>query len=98
MNVLFGVVSLAFFGVFLKLFYLQILNYPYYRGLSDSNSLRLITARAPRGIITDRNGEILATNVPSYSLYVVPADIKGNSASLVRLSQILDEPLSALEM
>ncbi len=98
MNVLLGIVSLVFFGVFLKLFYLQILNYPYYRGLSDNNSLRLITARAPRGIITDRNGEILATNEPSYSLYVVPADLKANTNSLVRLSQILDEPLSSLEL
>jgi penicillin-binding protein 2 len=98
MNVLLGIISLVFFGVFLKLFYLQILNYPYYRGLSDTNSLRLITARAPRGIITDRNGEILATNVPAYSLYVIPADLKGSGSSLVRLSQILDEPLSALEL
>jgi len=98
MNVLFGVVTLAFLGVFLKLFYLQILNYPYYRGLSDSNSLRLITVRAPRGIITDRNGEILATNIPSYSLYVVPADLKAYGPTMVRLSQILDEPLSSLEM
>ncbi len=98
MNVLLGIVTAIFFGVFLKLFYLQILNYPYYRGLSDNNSLRLITARAPRGIITDRNGEILATNEPSYSLYVVPADLKNNTNSLVRLSQILDEPLSSLEL
>ena len=98
LNVLFGVVTLVFFGVFLKLFYLQILNYPYYRGLSDANSLRLITARAPRGIITDRNGEILATNIPSYSLYVIPADLKAYGPTMVRLSQILDEPLSSLEM
>ncbi|HXL72423.1 MAG TPA: penicillin-binding protein 2, partial [bacterium] len=82
----------------MKLFYLQILNYPYYRGLSDANSLRLITARAPRGIITDRNGEILATNIPSYSLYVIPADLKAYGPTMVRLSQILDEPLSSLEM
>jgi len=98
MNVLFGIVSLAFFVVFLKLFYLQILNYPYYRGLSDTNSLRLITERAPRGIITDRNGEILATNMPSYSLYVVPADLKAYGPTMVLLSQILDEPLSSLEL
>jgi len=98
LNVLFSIVTLLFFGVFLKLFYLQILNYPYYRGLSDANSLRLITARAPRGIITDRNGEILATNVPSYSLFVIPADLKAYGPTMVRLSQILDEPLSSLEM
>ncbi len=98
MNVLLGIIAAVFFGIFLKLFYLQILNYPYYRALSDANSLRLITARAPRGIITDRNGEILATNIPTYSLYVIPADVKASGPTLLRLSQILDEPLSSLEI
>ncbi len=97
MGVLFSVVTLAFAGIFIKLFYLQILNYPFYRNLSDTNSLRLIPQRAPRGIITDRNNEVLATNVPTYSLFLVPADVKDYSSSLVRLSQILEEPLSSLE-
>ncbi|HTC19261.1 MAG TPA: hypothetical protein VK859_00330, partial [bacterium] len=64
MSLLFSIVTIAFAGIFLKLFYLQILNYPLYRGLSDTNSLRLIPQRAPRGIITDRNNEVLATNIP----------------------------------
>ncbi len=98
MNFLLGGITLAFVLIFFKLFYLQILNYPYYRNLSDNNSLRLITARAPRGIITDRNGEILATNIPTYSLFMVPADVKAYSATLIRLSQILGEPLSSLEL
>lgn len=97
LGVLFSLVTLAFAGIFLKLFYLQILNYPFYRNLSDTNSLRLIPQRAPRGIITDRNNEILATNVPTYSLFLVPADVKDYGSSLVRLSQILEEPLSSLE-
>ena len=97
MGILFTLVSLAFAAIFLKLFYLQILNYPYYRGLSESNSLRLIPQRAARGVITDRNHEVLATNVPTYSLFLVPADVKAYGPSLVRLSQILDEPLSSLE-
>ncbi|HJT24918.1 MAG TPA: penicillin-binding protein 2, partial [bacterium] len=84
-------------GIFLKLFYLQILNYPLYRSLSDTNSLRLIPQRAPRGIITDRNNEVLATNKPTYSLFLVPADVKAYGSSLERLSQILEEPLSSLE-
>lgn len=97
MGFLLGLVTLAFAGIFLKLFYLQILNYPFYRSLSDTNSLRLIPQRAPRGIITDRNNEVLATNVPTYSLFLVPADMKAYGSSLVRLSQILGEPLSSLE-
>lgn len=97
MNLLLGIITLAFASIFLKLFYLQILNYPTYRSLSDTNSLRLIPEKAPRGIITDRNNEVLATNVPTYSLFLVPADIKTYGATLMRLSQILGEPLSSLE-
>jgi penicillin-binding protein 2 len=97
MSLLFSIVTIAFAGIFLKLFYLQILNYPLYRGLSDTNSLRLIPQRAPRGIITDRNNEILATIVPTYSSFLVPADIKTYSSTLLKLSQILEEPLSSLE-
>ena len=98
MGFLFGFITLAFAAIFLKLFYLQILNYPEYRAMSDTNSLRLIPQKAPRGIITDRNGEILASNVPTYSLFLVPADMKTYQTTLVRLSQILEEPLSSLEM
>lgn len=96
-NFLFGLISVAFMVIFLKLFYLQILNYPLYRGLSDTNSLRLIPQRAPRGLITDRHNEVLATNVPTYSLFLVPADIKTYGSTLQKLSEILEEPLSSLE-
>jgi len=98
MGFLFGIISLSFLVIFLKLFYLQILNYPEYRAMSDTNSLRLIPQKAPRGIITDRNGEILATNVPTYSLFLVPADMKTYETTLLRLSQILGESLSSLEV
>jgi len=96
MSFVFGLITLSFVGIFLKLFYLQILNYPLYHGLSNTNSLRLIPQRAPRGIITDRNGEVLATNAPTYSLYLVPAGLKTYEETLIRLSQILGEPLDSL--
>jgi len=97
MDGLFAVITIAFTIIFFKLFYMQILSYPYYRALSNTNSLRLIPERAPRGIITDRNGEVLATNVPTYSLFLVPAELKTYESTLVRLSQILEEPLADLE-
>ena len=89
--------SLAFVIILGRLFYLQILNYPAYRSLSDSNSLRLISERPPRGIITDRNGIVLATNVPTYSLFLVPADVQTHGPALQSLSRILEEPLPSLE-
>jgi penicillin-binding protein 2 len=98
MNLLLLLISLGFFCIFIRLFYIQILNYPYYRNLSDVNSLRLIPEKAPRGIITDRNGEILATNRPTYSLFLVPAEVQAYGPTLVKLSQILGEPLSDMEL
>ncbi len=97
MNIFFILLSLAFSCILLRLFYLQLLNYPAYRGMSDTNSLRLIPSRAPRGLITDRNGAILASNVPTYSLFLVPNDLQTYGASLVRLSEILGEPLESIE-
>ncbi|HEY3054384.1 MAG TPA: penicillin-binding protein 2 [Thermoanaerobaculia bacterium] len=41
-----------------------------YRGLSEANALRETVIPAKRGLITDRNGKILADNQPAYSLTV----------------------------
>lgn len=83
--------------IVLRLFYLQIIQYSHYRSLAEGNSLRLIPYKAARGFIYDRNKVILATNQPTYSLFLVPADARTHAKSLIRLSEILGEPLSHLE-
>jgi len=55
-----------------RLFYLQIVKGKYYRELSKSNYLRVITINPPRGRIYDRNGILLAYDVPYYELYTLP--------------------------
>jgi penicillin-binding protein 2 len=94
---IFVIVAIGFGIVALRLFYLQIINYTHYRTLSNENSLRLIPQRAPRGLITDRNGVVLATNRPTYTLFLVPADLKTHASTLVRLSGILGVPVADLE-
>ncbi len=58
-----------------RLFQLQVLNYGSYAALADSNRLREITIPAPRGLIFDRNGTLLARNRPSYQLAIVPSEL-----------------------
>jgi len=58
-----------------RLFYLQVISYNHYEALSVNVRSRVIPNVAPRGIIYDRNGEILATNKPLYFLYILPKDI-----------------------
>ena len=44
---------------------------PYYRDLSENNRTRSVILEPARGLIYDRNGVLLANNVPSFSLYVL---------------------------
>ena len=52
--------------LFLRLFYLQILQGPRFRYLSNSNRIRTIIVHAPRGVIFDRNGIPLVFNIPGF--------------------------------
>ncbi len=58
-----------------RLWQLQMVAGEEYRLLSDRNRLREVEVAAPRGVIYDRNGEILARNQPSFSVVVIPADL-----------------------
>ncbi len=46
----------------------QIVDHGKYELQSESNRLRPITRPAPRGVITDRHGEVIAENVPGYTV------------------------------
>jgi penicillin-binding protein 2 len=52
--------------IFLRLFFLQVMQGYYYRYLSDNNRTKTISIHAPRGIIMDRNGTPLVFNVPGF--------------------------------
>ncbi|MSU26230.1 MAG: hypothetical protein EXS44_03130 [Candidatus Levybacteria bacterium] len=58
---------IIFLIVFLiKLFFLQIIQGRYYRGLSDINRIKKIAIHSSRGIIFDRNGVPLVFNIPGF--------------------------------
>lgn len=59
---------LAFFGLFLRLFHLQIVQGQENRELADSNRIQLRIIHAPRGVIFDRNGKVLAETNPGFRL------------------------------
>lgn len=59
-----------------QLFSMQILNGPVYNERSNENSVKPIYQTAPRGIIYDRNGNVLVGNKPSFSLRITPSEYK----------------------
>ena len=62
----------VFLGLVLRLGYLQIIKGDDYAKLADGNRIRLISVNAPRGLILDRNNEVLVSNRAGFSVFIVP--------------------------
>lgn len=62
------VFGLMFFAIFVKLFILMINQGEHYRDLSDNRKVQEVDEIASRGDILDRNGNVLATTVPSFAV------------------------------
>ena len=97
------VVVAAVFGlVLLRLFTLQVIQGARYRDLSEENRIRVDVLTAPRGEIRDRNGHLIADNVPSFTVTLDPYDKAyiGHPAqldsALATLARILDVDEAAL--
>lgn len=83
------VVGAIFFVLIMRLWHLQILSGDDYRGMSENNRLRFVPVAASRGAIMDRNGTVLVSNRPSFSLAVVPQEVKEKDALLELLASLL---------
>jgi penicillin-binding protein 2 len=75
-----------------RLYQLQIIRGESYQQQADTNRFRLIEAPAPRGVIYDRNGEILVRNRPSFVVAVVPATLPDND-----ITTLINEEELAIE-
>jgi penicillin-binding protein 2 len=83
------VVGATFFILLLRIWHLQILSGDEYRSRSESNRLRFLPVAASRGTILDRNGKVLVSNRPSFSLAVIPQEVHNKAALLDQLSSLL---------
>lgn len=73
-----------------RLAFLQIYHYDKYANLSKNNSIRLVPITPVRGLIYDRNGILLAENIPGYSLDIIPEQVKNLKNTLERLTTLLN--------
>ena len=81
--------SVFFFILLTRLWYLQVIQMEKLKELSESNRLRFVPVAASRGALLDRNGEVLVSNAPSFSLAVVPQEVKDKDALLEALARDL---------
>ncbi|MEJ7696624.1 MAG: hypothetical protein WKF78_08440 [Candidatus Limnocylindrales bacterium] len=74
-----------------RLFYLQVSNGRQYATLSTRNRTVLEPIPAPRGVIFDRNGRALVSNVATFAVKIRPADLPNQVRDevVVRLASML---------
>lgn len=84
------VVLLIFLVIILRVFYLQVFKTSKLSSLANSLWSRNLPLLADRGKITDRNGTILADNITTTSLVVVPVQIKNKEEVAKNLASILN--------
>ena len=75
----------------------QIIDHSKYDVQSRNNRLRPIIQPAPRGIITDRHGIVIAENVPGYTVALLPGPEDTLRHSLQRIAPILHLDAAAIE-
>jgi penicillin-binding protein 2 len=79
----------------LRFWQLQIREGSYYQDLSENNRTRTVAVEPARGLIYDRNGVLLANNVPSFNLYVTLEDLTDREVFIRRVVDLigLDEAM-----
>lgn len=74
-----------------RVWYLQIMSHQRFEVLSKDNRVRLVPVAPVRGQIFDRNGKVLAENIPVFTLEVVPENVD-------KMSELLDEIAKLIEL
>ena len=85
--VIVGILTLVLIG---RLVHLQIVKHQHFTTLSENNRVKIVPIAPTRGLIFDRQGEILAQNLPVYSLEVVPEVVGDVDALIAELRGIIE--------
>ena len=72
-----------------RLVHLQVYKHQHFTTLSENNRVKIVPVAPTRGLIFDRQGEILAQNLPAYSLEVVPEVIEDVDTLIAQLREII---------
>jgi penicillin-binding protein 2 len=72
-----------------RMIYLQVTLHEKYKNLSENNRVQIRPVAPNRGLIYDRNGILLAENIPAYSLTIVPERVDNLEETLASLNELV---------
>ncbi|MDH4175610.1 MAG: penicillin-binding protein 2, partial [Betaproteobacteria bacterium] len=86
-----GLAVLIAFGLLLARFvWLQVLQHEAYSARAEENRIAIVPLPPNRGLILDRNGEVLARNYLAYTLEIFPARVRNIDATIAQLAAFVD--------
>ncbi len=92
--------QLVLFGLLLliaaRFWFVQVVSGDYYLELAENNRVRELRLKAPRGLIYERQGRLVAENVASYNLMLDPSRSQDLERALAFAERCLDQPASEL--
>src|SRR5437899_6118146 len=83
-------VLLAFGGLCARFFYLQVVLHDHYQTLAETNRISIVPIVPNRGVITDRNGVVLAQSYSAYTLEIQPARVRNLDETIDALGEAVD--------
>ena len=90
LSVLSLIVVIAFSILVFRFYYLQINRYDYYQTLAESNRISVVPITPNRGLITDKNGVVLAHNFFVYTLEITPSKVEDLDATIDQIKQLVE--------
>jgi stage V sporulation protein D (sporulation-specific penicillin-binding protein) len=84
--------AIVFLALILRLGYIQMIQAPWLTEQAEDLWRRNIPVEPKRGVIMDRNGEVLAYNGSAPTVVVIPAQVKDKEAAAEKLSPVLEMP------
>jgi penicillin-binding protein 2 len=85
-----ALVALALIGLFVRFFYLQVVQHRHYQTLAETNRIAIVPIVPNRGVIRDRNGLVLAQSYSAYTLEIQPARVQDLEQTIDALAEIVD--------
>jgi penicillin-binding protein 2 len=85
-----AMVIVAFGGLLGRFVYLQLFQHQHYQTLAESNRIAIVPIVPNRGVMTDRNGVVLAQSYSAYTLEVTPSRVKNLDETIDGLATIVE--------
>jgi penicillin-binding protein 2 len=85
-----GIIVISLVALIGRLIQVQLLDGGWYRTQALANQIRLIPVAAPRGMISDRRGTVLARSRPSFVVALIPSEVSNVGSELSSLARIIN--------